>query len=73
MNTHAEKLAYAIQALKDICNPIACMERTMPAGVKLDGRACEALIDNPMTYRDLARLALQEMGEWDDRGRQHHE
>lgn len=63
--TDAEKLTRAIQGLRDICNPIGMIEREMPPGAHLNGAECVRLLDDPMTFRDIARVALQDMDEWE--------
>lgn len=47
------------QALRDILDPIAAMTRDLPEGYKLDGIAAVRSSDNPQTYKDIARKALE--------------
>jgi hypothetical protein len=61
--TDEEKLTRALQALKDIGNPIRRVERGTLPSYKLDGWGYAGLFADPMTYRSWAREALRDMGE----------
>lgn len=61
--TEKEQLAIAIQALRDIIDPIARMGRlAQKDGSKLDGHVAVMLKNDPNHGRELARQALCEMG-----------
>jgi hypothetical protein len=47
------------QALRDILDPIGAMRRDLPEGYRLDGAAAVRAADNPQTYKDIARKALE--------------
>lgn len=66
--TDTEKLACALQALRDICDPIVYVERQIRAGEKLSDGLRIDFIESPLTYRGIARRALKAMGEWEGKG-----
>ena len=57
--TTEEKLTYAIQALRDVVDPVGKFRREMPEGGRLDGPACVLLIGLPSTFIDIANQALK--------------
>jgi hypothetical protein len=50
------------EALRDILDPIAYLERTMPDGYRLDGEAALRQIHTREFYINIARKALAELG-----------
>lgn len=58
-----EQLAIAIQALRDVADPIAMLKRDVPPGHTFDGLWACRLAEFAGTYQDIARRALRELGE----------
>jgi hypothetical protein len=59
-----EKLKIAVQALKDVYDPVGRLRRDAEAdGGTLNGYMAVQLCDHPQIYRDTAWKALKEMGE----------
>jgi hypothetical protein len=46
------------QAMEDICNPIAAMQRDLEEGYTLNGAMAVAMCDKPQHYKDIAAKAL---------------
>ena len=59
--TDKAKLKVAIQALKDMLDPIGKMRRELPEGYKLDGHFAVQYADSPQCYRAIAAEALQKI------------
>ena len=57
--TPEEKLAIAVQALKDIANPLDKIQRTMKPGYKLDGQMTALLCNNADHLKKEAIEALR--------------
>ena len=56
-----EKLAWAIQALEDVTDPVSKVRRELRPGYSLDGTGCVRMLDDPETYRRIAREALAKL------------
>jgi hypothetical protein len=59
-----EKLKIAVQALKDVYDPVGRLRREAEAGgCTLNGFMTMQICLDPQIYRDTAREALKEIGE----------
>ena len=56
-----QKLEIAVQALRDVVDPIAKIQREMPKGHRLDGAGAIDHLRNPGTYQAIAREALKKL------------
>jgi hypothetical protein len=61
--TNKQKLKIAIQALKDIHDPISRLKRNMEEGYVLDGFYAVQLSQNASFLKDIAKDALVEIKE----------
>lgn len=62
-----QDLAYiAIQALKDIVNPIGAMRRNLKGDERLEGRMAYMLSQDHTYLKSIAIKALKEMGEYEE-------
>jgi len=59
--TADERLAIAMQALRDIENPIAMLKRDVPPGHAFDGLWACRIAEFAGTYQDIARKALEKL------------
>lgn len=60
MNTK-QKLEIAVQALRDVVDPIGKIQREMPEGCRLDGAGAVNHLRLPTTYQEIAREALKKL------------
>ena len=61
--TDTEKLAIAIQALRDVTDPIAWVTREHPDLIRTEPEAVRMLAFRPFTSIGIARGALRAIGE----------
>ena len=61
--TDTERAAIAIQALRDVVNPLAWLRRE-DSGRPLSDDRILSFIRNPYTYISIARVALRALGEY---------
>jgi hypothetical protein len=47
------------QCLQDILNPLSALERDLPEGYRLNGGMVVHLLNNPQTYKDIAKRGLE--------------
>lgn len=59
MTNTATKIQILRDALTDICDPIAAMQRDLPEGYSLNGAMAVAMCDKPQHYQDIAAKALR--------------
>jgi hypothetical protein len=57
------RLSIAIQALTDITNPLAKIQRENRLGMRLNGVMASWLINDPAYLQEIARQALREIKE----------
>lgn len=59
MTTTKSPIQILRDALTDICDPIAAMQRDLPEGYSLNGAMAVAMCDKPQHYKDIAAKALR--------------
>ncbi len=57
------KYKIAVQALRDITNPLEKIKREMDENYILDGPGCVAYLNSIHTYKGIAQDALRKLGE----------
>ena len=54
-----QKVERLKQCLQDIIDPVAALRRDLPDGYKLNGGMVVHLLNDPATYKDIAKRGLE--------------